>query len=175
MTTPFGPLNLNSILSLDQVRKVMNGTAFEAMKLIQSIQNTPQNTPPPSTGPAGLAGISQYGQAAEFGRNLQQLARLIKANAGVEVAFADIAGWDHHGNETVQLSTLLRQFSNGIAAFCQDMGDRMEDVVLVTMSEFGRTVEENGNGGTDHGHGSFMMVIGGAVQGGKIYGKWPGL
>src|SRR5207247_11339369 len=75
----------------------------------------------------------------------------------------------------VQLSTLLRQFSNGIAAFCQAMGDGMEDVVLVTMSEFGRTVEENGNGGTDHGHGSFMMVIGGAVQGGKISGKWPGL
>jgi uncharacterized protein (DUF1501 family) len=149
--------------------------AFEAMKAIQSIQNTPQNTPPPAAGPAGPAGISQYGQAGEFGRNLQQLARLIKADAGVEVAFADIGGWDHHGNEMLQLSALLRQFATGIAAFCQDMGDRMEDVVLVTMSEFGRTVEENGNGGTDHGHGSFMMVIGGAVQGGKIYGKWPGL
>jgi uncharacterized protein (DUF1501 family) len=146
--------------------------AFEAMKVIQSIQNTSQNTPPPATSPAGT---SQYGQGGEFGRNLQQLARLIKADVGVEVAFADIAGWDHHGNETMQLSTLLRQFSSGIAAFCQDMGDRMEDVVLVTMSEFGRTVEENGNGGTDHGHGSFMMVMGGAVLGGKIYGKWPGL
>jgi uncharacterized protein (DUF1501 family) len=56
-----------------------------------------------------------------------------------------------------------------------DMGDRMEDIVMVTMSEFGRTVEENGNAGTDHGHGSFMMVIGGSVQGGKVYGKWPGL
>ena len=74
-----------------------------------------------------------------------------------------------------QLSNLLRQFSNGIAAFCQDLGDRMEDIVLVTMSEFGRTVEENGNAGTDHGHGSMMMVLGGAVQGGKVYGKWPGL
>jgi uncharacterized protein (DUF1501 family) len=146
--------------------------AFEAMKVVQSIQNTAQNTPPPATGPAGA---TQYGQAGEFGRNLQQLARLIKADAGVEAAFADIGGWDHHGNETAQLSTVLRQFSSGIAAFCQDMGDRMEDVVLVTMSEFGRTVEENGNGGTDHGHGSFMMAIGGPVQGGKIYGKWPGL
>src|SRR5207249_10881786 len=111
----------------------------------------------------------------EFGRNLQQLARLIKADAGVEAAFADIGGWDHHGNETMQLSTLLRQFSNGIAAFCQDMGDRMEDVVLVTMSEFGRTVDENGNGGTDHGHGSAMLVIGSGVRGGHVYGKWPGL
>ena len=69
------------------------------------------------------------------------------------------------GNENQQLSNLLRQFSNAIAAFCQDMGDRMEDIVLVTMSEFGRTAEENGNGGTDHGHGSMMMVLGGPVQG----------
>ena len=91
------------------------------------------------------------------------------------MAFADIGGWDHHGNENQLLSNLLRQFSSGIAAFCQEMGDRMEDIVLVTMSEFGRTVQENGNGGTDHGHGSLMMVIGGPVQGGRIYGKWPGL
>jgi uncharacterized protein (DUF1501 family) len=111
----------------------------------------------------------------ELGRSLQQLARLIKAEAGVEAAFAEMGGWDHHSNENQQLSNLLRQFSNAIGAFCQEMGDRMEDIVLVTMSEFGRTAEENGNAGTDHGHGSFMMVIGGPVQGGRVYGKWPGL
>jgi uncharacterized protein (DUF1501 family) len=144
--------------------------AFEAMKVIRSIQDTPQ------TGPAVAAGgVPLIAQAGEFGRNLQQLASLLKAEAGVEVAFADINGWDHHGNENQQLPNLLRQFSAGIAAFCQDMGDRMEDIVLVTMSEFGRTAEENGNGGTDHGHGSFMMVIGGPVHGSKVYGKWPGL
>ena len=93
----------------------------------------------------------------------------------MEAAFAEIGGWDHHGNENQQLSNLLRQFSSALAAFCQDMGDRMEDIVLVTMSEFGRTAEENGNAGTDHGHGSLMMVLGGPVQGGKVYGKWPGL
>jgi len=81
----------------------------------------------------------------------------------------------HHQNENIQLPNLLNQCSNAIAAFCQDLGDRMEDVVIVTMSEFGRTVEENGTGGTDHGHGSLMMVLGGTVQGGKIYGEWPGL
>lgn len=69
----------------------------------------------------------------------------------------------------------LRQFGIALAAFATDMGDRMEDIVLVTMSEFGRTTEENGNGGTDHGHGNVMMVLGGSVAGGKIYGNWPGL
>jgi uncharacterized protein (DUF1501 family) len=140
--------------------------AFEAMKLLQSINRSPNN-------PQG--GAQLYGQGGELGRGLQQLARLIKADAGVEAAFAEIGGWDHHGNENQQLSNLLRQFSSALAAFSQDMGDRMEDIVLVTMSEFGRTVEENGNSGTDHGHGSLMMVLGGPVQGGKVYGKWPGL
>ena len=110
-----------------------------------------------------------------LGRNLQELARLIKSDAGVEAAFAEVDGWDHHQNENQQLPNLLNQFSNAVAAFCQDLGDRMEDVVIVTMSEFGRTVEENGAGGTDHGHGSLMMVLGGGVQGGKVYGEWPGL
>jgi uncharacterized protein (DUF1501 family) len=152
--------------------------AFEAMKVIQSIQNSPPNFPGLPAGVAGPGGplaTPQYGQGGELGRSLQQLARLIKAEAGVEAAFAEMGGWDHHSNESQQLSNLLRQFSNAIGAFCQDLGDRMEDIVMVTMSEFGRTVEENGNAGTDHGHGSFMMVIGGTVQGGKVYGKWPGL
>jgi uncharacterized protein (DUF1501 family) len=140
--------------------------AFEAMKVIQSINRSPYD-------PQG--GAQFYGQGGELGRSLQQLARLIKADAGIEAAFAEIGGWDHHGNENQQLSNLLRQFSSALAAFTQDMGDRMEDIVLVTMSEFGRTVEENGNAGTDHGHGSLMMVLGGPVQGGKVYGKWPGL
>jgi uncharacterized protein (DUF1501 family) len=145
--------------------------AFEAMNVIRSIQDTTPNTP----AAARVPGIPLIGQSGDFGRNLQQLARLLKAEAGVEVAFADIGGWDHHGNENQQLPNLLRQFSAGIASFCQEMGDRMEDIVLVTMSEFGRTAAENGNGGTDHGHGSFMMVTGGPVRGGKVYGKWPGL
>ena len=78
-------------------------------------------------------------------------------------------------NENPQLSNLLRQLVSALAAFTQDMGGRMEDIVLVTMSEFGRTAQENGNQGTDHGHGDLMMVLGGPVRRGKIYGKWPGL
>ena len=93
----------------------------------------------------------------------------------MEAAFADIGGWDHHSNEAPQLTNLLREFGISLAAFVRDMGDRMEDIVLVTMSEFGRTARENGSGGTDHGHANVMMVLGGPVRGGKIYGRWPGL
>src|ERR1017187_5012940 len=88
---------------------------------------------------------------------------------------AEIGGWDHHQNEPQQMSNLLRQFGLALAAFSQDMGDRMEDIVLVTMSEFGRTAQENGDMGTDHGNGDLMMVMGGAVRGGKVHGNWPGL
>jgi uncharacterized protein (DUF1501 family) len=139
--------------------------AFAAMKMIQSLSQQPYN-------PAGNA---PYFQGGDLGRSLQQVARLIKADVGVEAAFAEVGGWDHHGNEPQQLSNLLRQFGAALGAFSQDMGDRMEDIVLVTMSEFGRTAQENGNAGTDHGHGSVMMVLGGPVQGGKVYGHWPGL
>ena len=155
--------------------------AFEAMKMVQSIarerpaEGVPQaRIAPGSVGPFPNNRPS-YNAGGQLGRNLQELARLIKADAGVEAAFAEVDGWDHHQNENNQLPNLLNQFSNAIAAFCQDLGDRMEDVVIVTMSEFGRTVEENGTGGTDHGHGSLMMVIGGTVHGAKIYGEWPGL
>jgi uncharacterized protein (DUF1501 family) len=139
--------------------------AFAAMKIIDTVNKTPYT---PANG-------AQYGPGGDLGRNLQQVARLIKADVGVEAAFAEIGGWDHHSNENGQLSNLLRQLSAAIAAFSQDMGDRMEDIVIVTMSEFGRTPQENGNAGTDHGHGDLMMVIGGSVAGGKVYGQWPGL
>src|SRR6202045_305370 len=142
------------------------------MKLLASIG---VGAPDGEGGPVGPGGPPRFGQGGELDPSLQDWARLIKAGAGVEAAFAEIGGWDHHGNENQQLPNLLRQFSAAIAAFYQDMGDRMEDIVLVTMSEFGRTAEENGNGGTDHGHGSLMMVLGGPVKGGKIYGEWPGL
>ena len=155
--------------------------AFEAMKMLQGIAREPMpNGRAQAPFAPGTAGSLQnaratYNAGGQLGRNLQELARLIKSDVGVEAAFAEVDGWDHHQNENNQLPNLLNQFSNAIAAFCQDLGDRMEDVVMVTMSEFGRTVEENGTGGTDHGHGSLMMVLGGAVQGGKIYGEWPGL
>jgi uncharacterized protein (DUF1501 family) len=113
-----------------------------------------------------------------FGNSLLQIAQLIKADVGLEVAFTDTGGWDTHtnqGNSRGQLANLLGQFSSGIAALYQDLGQRMDDVVILTMSEFGRTVRENGNRGTDHGHANAMFVMGNGVRGGKVYGRWPGL
>lgn len=139
------------------------GATFDAVRMIESIQSRPYR---PADG-------AQY--LGEFGQRLQQIARLIKADVGVEVAFADLGGWDHHGNENPQLNTLLRQFGTSLTAFSRDLGDLMERVVVVTMSEFGRTAAENGNAGTDHGHGNVMMVMGGPVRGRQVYGDWPGL
>src|SRR5580765_5750741 len=113
-----------------------------------------------------------------FGQALRQIAQLTKAGVGLEVAFADVGGWDTHvnqGSAQGQLANRLDDFARGIAALVTDLGDRMADTVVLTMSEFGRAVSENGNRGTDHGHGNAMMAIGGGVRGGRVYGKWPGL
>ena len=113
-----------------------------------------------------------------FGAGLAQIARLIKADVGLEVAFTEIGGWDTHANEggaTGQLANRLRELAGGLAAFYRDMGDRMDNVIVLTMSEFGRTARENGNRGTDHGHANVMFAMGGRVRGGKVFGRWPGL
>ena len=152
---------------------ILNGTAretFDAVKIMQSIQKQPYT---PANG-------ARYPNG-RLGQSLEQIARIIKADVGLEVAFTDVGGWDTHVNEVGaephlgQLSNLLREFGDSLAAFAQDMGDGMADVTLVTMSEFGRTVRENGNRGTDHGHANVMFVLGGNVRGGQVYGKWPGL
>ncbi len=113
-----------------------------------------------------------------LGRQLSTIAKVIKANVGLEVAAADYGGWDHHANQgdvNGRMSTQLKHVSDSIAAFNEDLGPLMESVVVLTMSEFGRTVRENGSNGTDHGHGGFMFAVGGPVQGKKLYGKWIGL
>jgi uncharacterized protein (DUF1501 family) len=143
---------------------------FEAVSMLQAVQRQPYV---PAAG-------ADY-PATSFGNSLKQIAQLIKSDVGMEMAFADIGGWDHHVNEVGQspgdgmLANLLRQYGQALTAFWQDMGDRMQDVVLVTMSEFGRTAHENGNRGTDHGHANCMFVMGGPVKGGKVFGQWPGL
>ncbi len=115
-----------------------------------------------------------------FGSNLRQIAQLIKANVGLEIAFTDTPGlnWDTHANEggaRGQIANLLGNFGQAIAAFATDLGKRMDDVVILTMSEFGRTAKENGTRGTDHGHANSMFVLGNSVKGGKVYGDWKGL
>ncbi len=143
--------------------KTQGNDTFEATRMIDAVLKQPYQP----------TGNVQY--VGAFGAKLRQLAQLIKANVGVEVAFADMDGWDHHINENGSMQPLLNELGSSLAAFCTDMGSRMADIVLVTMSEFGRTAAESGNQGTDHGHGGMMMVLGGAVNGGKVYGKWPGL
>jgi len=149
---------------------VLHGTGeetFDAVKMLKAAD-------PGKYTPAAGANYPK----GRFGDSLRQLAQLIKANLGVQVAFADIGGWDHHVNEGAtegQLANVLSDFSQALAAFWTDLGDLGEETVVVTMSEFGRTARENGNRGTDHGHANVMFVLGGPVKGGKVYGRWPGL
>jgi uncharacterized protein (DUF1501 family) len=120
------------------------------------------------------SGTSQYPDT-EFGLALKQTAMLIKAEVGLEVAAIDLGGWDTHFAQSGIQAGLIQDLSQGLAAFHADMADHMDRLTVVTMSEFGRRVAENGSLGTDHGHGSMMMVLGGHVVGGKVHGVWPGL
>ena len=149
---------------------VLHGTGEETFDAVKMLKAADPGKYTPSVG-------ANYPKG-RFGDSLRQLAQLIKANLGVQVAFADIGGWDHHVNEGStegQLANVLGDFSQSLAAFWTDLGDLGEDTVVVTMSEFGRTAHENGNRGTDHGHANVMFVLGGPVKGSKVYGHWPGL
>jgi uncharacterized protein (DUF1501 family) len=152
------------------VDTVLHGTAKESFDALDMLKQVRTGAYQPANGAA------YPGNA--FGRNLKQIAQLIKANVGLQIAFAEIGGWDTHanqGNGKGQLANNLGGFSKALAALHQDLGDRMADVVLVTMSEFGRTVRQNGNRGTDHGHGTCFFTMGGSIKGGKVYGNWPTL
>lgn len=152
------------------VDALLHGSAHETFDAVKMLK---------SANPAQYAPLSGANYPhGHFGDGLKQLAQLIKANLGVQVAFADIGGWDHHVNEGStegQIANVLRDFSQSLAAFWIDLGDLAEDTVVVTMSEFGRTARENGDRGTDHGHANVMFVLGGQVNGGKVLGRWPGL
>ena len=152
------------------VDAVLHGTGqetFEAVKMLKAADPRRYIPTPGANYPNG-----------RFASALRQTAQLIKSNVGVQIAFTDIGGWDHHVNEGAaegQLANVLREFGQSIAAFWIDLGPLAEETVIVTMSEFGRTARENGNRGTDHGHANVMFVLGGTVRGGRVYGRWPGL
>jgi len=156
--------------SQDPMLHAAGRETFEAVALLESIQKQRYEPAAGANYPKG-----------RFGDCLRQIAQLIKADVGVEMAFADVGGWDHHVNEVGarasqgQLAARLTEFGQTLAAFWTDLGDRRGDVAVVTMSEFGRTARENGDRGTDHGHANCMFVMGGGVRGGQVYGKWPGL
>ena len=154
----------------DGVRDLLHGTGRETFEAVRMLK---------SAGAAALAPAhgADYPRG-RFGESLRQIAQLVRAEVGLRIAFTDVSGWDTHvaqGAEDGQLSSRLRELGAGLAAFAQDLGDRLSDVMVLTMSEFGRTVAENGNRGTDHGHATAMLVLGGGVRGGRVYGKWPGL
>jgi uncharacterized protein (DUF1501 family) len=152
------------------VDHALHGTGTETFEAIDLLRKIDTSKYPPENG-------ADYPKNP-IGQRLQQIGVMIKANIGVEVMFLDCGGWDNHVNEggtQGQLANLLKDLGQSLAAFHQDMGDRMADIVVVTMSEFGRTAKENGNRGTDHGHANCMFVMGGDVKGGRVYGKWPGL
>ena len=154
----------------DAAKDMLGNAGRETFEAIEALKVADPSKYSPSAGASYPRG--------RLGDSLKQMAQLIKADLGVELAFVDLGGWDHHtaeGASTGQLANLLRQLGGSLSAFNHDLGDRMSDVVVMTMTEFGRTVRENGNRGTDHGHGSVSFVMGGPVRGGKVYGKFPKL
>lgn len=152
------------------VRDLLHETGTETFEAVNMLKKANPTQYKPENGAAYPNG--------PFGNALRQIAQLITSDVGLEVAFAEIGGWDTHaaeGSSAGQLANRLDEFSRGISALYADLGDRMENVVILTMSEFGRMVRENGSCGTDHGHANCLFLLGGPVKGGKVYGKWPGL
>ena len=149
---------------------ILHGTGKETFEAVKALKAANPQQYKPDNG-------ANYPRSP-FGQSLLQISQMIKANIGLEVAFADVGGWDTHVNQGAargQLAGRLQDFSQAIAAMYTDLGDRMRNVVIITMTEFGRTMKQNGSGGTDHGHASCLFALGGPIKGGKVYGKWPGL
>ena len=174
-TADFAVADMGARTSFEEIYQAaqdqsLHGTAGEAFDAMRTLAKT-------TAGPYRPANGAVYPRSP-FGQALQEIARLAKSDVGLEIAFAESTQWDHHVNQgaaTGQMANRLNDFSQGIAALAQDLGERMADTVILTMSEFGRAVAENGSRGTDHGHGNAMFVIGGNVKGGEVYGQWPGL
>ena len=117
-------------------------------------------------------------QPAGFPGEAVQLARLIAQDRNIRLVFLSLGGWDTHVNQgraRGQLANRLQPLGDGLAALARGLGSAWDDTIVVVLSEFGRRVRENGNGGTDHGHGNVIWVVGGGVRGGRVYGEWPGL
>ncbi|HLJ53873.1 MAG TPA: DUF1501 domain-containing protein [Chthonomonadaceae bacterium] len=169
MAPPAAPSGFEAMYAQEN-GDLLHGTgkeAFAAVKVVKKLT---------AAGYTPAAGATY--PRTPFGRSLEQIAQLVKAKVGLEVGFAEIGGWDTHARQGGVQGTLankLRELGQGLAALAMDLGDKMSDVVILTMSEFGRTVRQNGTGGTDHGHATCFLALGGSVNGGKVLGQWPGL
>jgi uncharacterized protein (DUF1501 family) len=151
----------------DAALRTTGRDAFEAVRILREAD-------PGRIAPAPGADYP----AAPIGQRLKQIAQLVKADVGLEIAATDAGGWDTHAGQGAArgaLASRLKELGDALAAFSTDLGERMADVSVVTMTEFGRTVRENGTRGTDHGHGSVMLVLGGGVKGRRVLARWKGL
>lgn len=154
------------LLTADMTRDIITMSGTNAVSRIKALDKA-ANTPTDASYPGG-----------GLGHQLRTIAKVIKANVGLEVAQADLGGWDTHrgqGGADGNHTKMLKHLSDCLLAFRQDLGKRMDKVVVLVMSEFGRTVHENGSQGTDHGRGGFMLAMGNMMNGGKFYGINKGL
>ncbi|MGE4063043.1 MAG: DUF1501 domain-containing protein [Rhodospirillaceae bacterium] len=162
---PGGDYNLNVIEILNAGAHPQAAAARATVDMVRNVQSNLARLP---------AGGIAY-PAGGFASSLRSVADIIKMDVGLEVATVDFGGWDHHYNMNSYFPPATRHLSRSLAAFWQDLSAVQHRLTVVTMTEFGRRLEENTAGGTDHGAASFMFVLGGAVNGGRIYGQWPGL
>ncbi|MEZ5333213.1 MAG: DUF1501 domain-containing protein [Thermoanaerobaculia bacterium] len=150
--------------------ELLRGSAesgFEAIELLESLRSVR----------GGTASGAEY-PASPLGRSLRQIALLVRGGVGLEVAFAEAGGWDTHvqqGSDGGSFARQAAELASALRAFWLDLGESRDDVVVLTMTEFGRTVAENGSGGTDHGHGSCLFVLGSEVDGGRVHGTLESL
>ncbi len=122
-----------------------------------------------------MAASRGAGSANKFALSAAQVARLMVSDARTQLAFMEVGGWDSHVNQKSLLDRNLPNLAKGLRTLAEELGDIYQDTVILVISEFGRTVAENGNLGTDHGRGNAMWLLGGAINGGKVYGEWTGL
>lgn len=149
---------------------LLNKTGKESFEAVKMLKNADVRNYRPSNG-------AEY-PLSPLGNSLKQIAQLIKMDVGLEIGFTECGGWDTHFNQGTEIGTFSRNvldLSNSMAAFWTDLGSLQDDVEVMTMTEFGRTVHQNGTGGTDHGRGSCMFILGNDVKGGVVHGKVPEL
>jgi uncharacterized protein (DUF1501 family) len=134
----------------------------------------PMRQPDGKVAPYHPSGGTAY-EDTEIGRGLMNVARVIRMDVGIRAFTVEMGGWDMHENQPGRLAALAGQLSRALAAFHADLHDRLGDIVLVAMSEFGRRLRSNKSNGTDHGHGGLLLVSAPGIEGGRIHGAWPGL
>ena len=157
----------SAVTGLHGSDSVLDQQASQVFEAVDALAAVAAEDPGPADGVV-------YPETA-LGRQLADVAALIRADVGLQVACVDTGGWDHHDREDDALPGLLAELGQALAAFHADLGSTMGRVSVVTMTEFGRRAQENASRGTDHGHGSVMLAMGGGVSGGQVWGEWPGL